>query len=44
MPLAVAYNIMRQIAMALRGLHKPEHDVFLTNKKVPINPKPEPKP
>ena len=40
MPLAVAYNIMRQIAMALRGLHKPEHDVFLTNKKVSINPKP----
>ena len=35
-PLAVAYNIMRQIACALRGLHKPVHDVFLTNKKVSI--------
>lgn len=35
-PLAVAFSIMRQIAAALRGLHEPIHDVFLTKKKVSI--------
>ncbi|EKX49910.1 hypothetical protein GUITHDRAFT_104307 [Guillardia theta CCMP2712] len=36
LPLPLAFTIMRQVAMALRGLHAPEHDVFGTNKFVSI--------
>jgi serine/threonine protein kinase len=35
-PLAVAFNIIRQIACALRGLHEPIHDIFLTGNRVSI--------
>ena len=35
-PLPLAFNIMRQIARALQGMHAPIHDVFLTKSRVSI--------
>ena len=34
--LKAAFNIMRQVALALQGLHAPTHDVYATRKKVSI--------